>query len=140
MNPTAILFPVLALAFWTMLVLALVPFVRVRAARRREVTVGDFRYGESPRVPGNVSLPNRNYMNLLELPVLFYVVCIVAFVSGAVTPLSVWLAWTFVTMRIVHSAIHLSYNNVLHRLTAFAFCNFVLLALMIVTALQLAAT
>jgi hypothetical protein len=138
MSPTAILFPVLALAFWTIVVLTLIPLVRVRAARRRQVTVGDFRYGESANVPGHVSLPNRNYMNLLELPVLFYVVCIVAFVASAVTPLSVGLAWAFVALRLVHSAIHLSYNNVLHRLGAFAAGNTVLTILLVVTAISLA--
>jgi hypothetical protein len=138
MNPSnAILFPVLALAFWTMLVLGLVPLARVRAVQRRDCNVGDFRYGESARVPANVSLPNRNYMNLLELPVLFYVVCIVAFAAGAVSALSVWLAWAFVVGRVIHSIIHLSYNNVMHRLTAFAICNFLLLALLVVTALHL---
>ena len=34
------------------------------------------------RCRGTVSIPNRNYMNLLELPMLFYVVGIVLYVTG----------------------------------------------------------
>src|SRR5438067_473464 len=72
MNPTAILWPVGALAMLTFVVLMLVPFRRFRAAFARQVRAGDFRYGESPNVPGEVAIPNRNYMNLLESPNLFY--------------------------------------------------------------------
>jgi hypothetical protein len=137
MRSQAILLPVVALALWTMLVLLLIPFVRVRAAVRREVRAGDFRYGESDNVPLEVRIPNRNYMNLLEVPVLFYVACIVAFAAGVVTNTEVVLAWLFVALRVVHSAIHLTYNNVLHRLAAFATGNFVLAALLVLTGISL---
>lgn len=137
MRDITILFPVLALALWTLVVLTLIPIARIRAARLGQVKVGDFRYGESASVPPNVSLPNRNYMNLLELPLLFYVVCLVAFVGGVVSPLAVSLAWAFVGLRVVHSVIHLTYNNVLHRLAAFATGNVILALLLVQTALSL---
>lgn len=138
MQHIAILYPVLALALWTLVVLTLVPVARIRAARRGQVKAGDFRYGESASVPPKVSLPNRNYMNLLELPVLFYVVCLVEFAAGVVSPIAVALAWGFVGLRVVHSVIHLTYNNVLHRLAAFALGNVILAVLLVRTALSLA--
>jgi len=33
--------------------------------------------------------------------------------------LLVWLAWGFVILRVVHSAIHCSYNRVMHRFFAY---------------------
>jgi hypothetical protein len=36
------------------------------------------------------------------------------------------VAWAYVRLRALHSAIHLTYNNVVHRLTAFALSNVVL--------------
>ena len=66
-NP-AVLYPMFALAAWTLIVLLLIPIARVRSARRREIVVDDFKYGESAAVPPAVSIPNRNFMNLLELP------------------------------------------------------------------------
>jgi hypothetical protein len=36
------------------------------------------------------------------------------------------LAWIYVGLRVVHSAIHLSYNRVTHRLIPFALSNGVL--------------
>jgi len=68
-------------------------------------------------------------MNLLELPVLFYVVCLAFFVTGKVDTLAVVLAWAYVALRAAHSVIHLSYNNVFHRLSVYAASNVVLLAL-----------
>ena len=137
-NP-AILYPVFALAFWTFLVLLLIPFYRVRAGLRREIRTEDFRYGESATVPGYVSIPNRNYMNLLELPILFYVVCILFFVAGSAPALAINVAWIYVGLRVIHSIIHLSYNNVIHRLTAFASSNVVLILLWLIAARQIIA-
>jgi hypothetical protein len=135
----AILYPMFALAAWTTIVLLLIPVVRIRAALRREVRPNDFRFGESAAVPGQVSLPNRNYMNLLELPMLFYVVCLILFVTAGATRLAVAIAWAYVALRIVHSLIHLTYNRVMHRLTAFALSSTVLTLLWVLAALHLAA-
>ena len=82
--------PMCALAAWTFLVLLLIPFVRVRSVRRREISPNDFKFGESQAVPPTVSIPNRNYMNLLELPMLFYVVCLILYVTAGATRAAVW--------------------------------------------------
>lgn len=139
MRHAAILYPVFALALWTSLVLLLIPLARIRAGRRREIVTDDFKYGESPSVPPHVSIPNRNYMNLLELPVLFYVVCLLIHTTGGASPLMVAVAWAYVALRVVHSLIHLSYNHVIHRLGAFALSNAVLIALWLLAAAQVAA-
>ena len=131
MTASAIFHPVIALVLWTFVVLLLVPRARFRAGRQRLVGAKDFAYGESDKVPGDVKLPNRNYMNLLELPVLFYVACIVLYVTGKVDAWNLGLAWAFVLLRIGHSAVHLTYNNVYHRLRVFGLSVVVLLALWI---------
>ena len=137
-NP-AILYPMFALAAWTLFVLLLIPLVRSRAARRREIVIDDFRYGESPNVPGAVSIPNRNYMNLLELPMLFYIVCLVLYVTGGASSLAIAIGWAFVVFRIVHSAIHLTYNRVVHRLAAFTAANVALVFLWVIAAAHVVA-
>jgi hypothetical protein len=50
-------------------------------------------------------------MNLLQFPVLFYVVCLMDYVTGRV---SAALAWIYVALRTAHSGIYLTYNNVFH--------------------------
>jgi hypothetical protein len=60
-----------------------------------------------------------NFRNLFELPILFYV----AMGGAAITSLnSRWFmaaAWLFVLLRVVHSAIHCSYNKVMHRFAVY---------------------
>lgn len=129
MAQESIFLPVSLLVFWTFAVLGLVPLLRIRAATSGRVHVKDFRYGESANVPGDVALPNRDYMNLLELPVLFYVIVLALYATRNVDDLHIWLAWGFVGARMVHSLVHLTYNDVLHRLAAFA-AGMLLLAIM----------
>ncbi len=129
MSQTLIFGPMGALAALTFLVLLIIPVRRFRASFSGQVGPGDFKLGESANVPEKVSLPNRNMMNLLEMPLLFYVVCMMYFVSGTVTHNALWLAWLYVGLRVLHSAIHITYNNVMHRLTMFALSNFALIAL-----------
>lgn len=133
-----ILHPLFALAAWTLLVLLLIPFVRVRSVRRREIAPNDFKYGESSAVPPAVSIPNRNYMNLLELPMLFYVVCVVLYITTGASRLAVFVAWAYVALRMVHSIIHLSYNHVLHRLAAFTLSNAALVSLWAIAGVHVA--
>ena len=120
--------PMGALALLTFIVLGFIPSRRFRAVFARQVSADDFKLGESAAVPAHVALANRNYMNLLELPVLFYVACLMYFVAGRLDQTALTVAWVYVALRAVHSLIHVTYNNVIHRLAAFAVSNFVLIA------------
>lgn len=126
---TAILFPMAALATLTFAVLVLIPLRRFRAGFAGQVGMDDFRYGESAKVPPEVALPNRNMMNLLELPLLFYVAGLAYLVIGQVDDRFLVLAWLYVALRAVHSAIHLTYNRVRDRLIAYGASNVVLVML-----------
>lgn len=129
--------PMFALVGLTFLVLLAIPFARIRAVRGGHVTVAAFKLGESAQVPEGTQLFNRNYMNLLELPLLFYVVCVSLFVTGKVDAVAVNIAWAYVALRALHSLIHVSYNRVIHRLVAFAISNVVLSLLWVRFALSL---
>jgi len=70
-----------------------------------------------------------NYNHLFELPVLFYALCALAIASQQIP---VWLpitAWVFVVLRVVHSIIQCTYNQVMHRFSVFM-AGFVLLGIM----------
>ncbi|MFY9316775.1 MAG: MAPEG family protein [Burkholderiales bacterium] len=129
LDRTSILFPVVALATLTFAVLLLIPLQRFRAGLAGQVAYDDFKYGESARVPPEVALPNRNMMNLLELPVLFYVACLTYYVTDRVNDTALALTWAYVGLRTAHSAIHLTYNRVRHRLLAFGASNVALVML-----------
>ena len=129
MSQSPIFLPVGVLAFWTFAVLLLIPFRRFRAGFAGTLTADDFKYGESDNVPGHVSIPNRAMMNLLELPVLFYVICLMFYVTNRVDMVVVQVAWVYVGFRLAQTLVHVTYNNVFHRLTMFAISNFVLVNL-----------
>ena len=128
MDQRLIFTPMGSLAFLTFGVLLLIPLRRFRAGAAGEIVSDDFKFGESANVPGHVSIPNRNYMNLLELPMLFYVGSLMFYVTSKVDALVLTVAWIYVGLRIVHSIIHLTYNKVTHRLAPFALSNVVLVA------------
>ena len=128
-----VLWPMLAMAALTFAVLSLVPMFRVGDARAGRVAPNDFKMGESDKVPESTRLYNRNYMNLLELPVLFYVICCILYMTDTLRPEELWLAWGFVAFRALHSLVHLTLNLVLLRLSLFSLAAFSLMALWILT-------
>jgi len=120
--------PMGALACLTFVALVMIPIRRFAAVGAGRAQTDDFKFGESAQVPGDVSIPNRNYMNLLELPVLFYVACLMYDLTSRVDGYVLMIAWVYVGLRAMHSIIHLTYNNVRHRLIPFAISNVVLAA------------
>ena len=120
--------PMGALVLLTFVVLALIPIRRFRAGASGEIDSDDFKFGESAAVPGYVAIPNRNLMNLLELPILFYVAGLMFFVTSKVDAAVLGVAWLYVLLRIIHAVINLTYNRVAHRLIPFTLSNFVLMA------------
>ncbi|MDR0770916.1 MAG: MAPEG family protein [Burkholderiales bacterium] len=135
----SILWPLFLLVGWTFCVLVLIPIARFAAAVRGKVGQQDFKLSESSKVPDWVILPNRNYMNLLELPVLFYVLCLLLLLTHQQTEGMVYAAWGYVFLRILHSLIHLTFNHVILRMVVFASSNLLLLSMWIVTGVRLLA-
>lgn len=138
MNQRLIFLPMAALAGLTFIVLLTIPLARIAASLKGRVAPNDFRLGESERVPDDVKLTNRNYMNLLELPMLFYVLGLSVFVTQRVDGFTLSAAWLYFALRVAHSAVHLTYNNVIHRLACFATSNIVLVIMWVRFALTIA--
>lgn len=132
-----ILWPVFAMFALTAFAAFRLGFMRYAAVSRREVDPVFFRayVGQEPET---LAVASRHLVNLFEAPVLFYVGCILAFVTGLAGSLPVALAWAYVGLRLIHSYIHLGPNIVLWRFRVFVLSWFVLLALWIVLAIGLA--
>jgi hypothetical protein len=120
MDPNLILPPMGALAGLTFAVLLFVPALRIG----RKPNVQD---GADGDIPG--ALANPNFADLLEMPVLFYVICLMLFVTNRVTELFLYLAWIYVALRVLHSLIHLTYDNLRQRMALFALSNLVVIVM-----------
>jgi len=119
MDARDLLLPGFAMAALTMLVMFRMGFERLgQLARER---IHPHAVATSAQMAARIkdSRAADNFRNLFELPVLFYLALFVGVSLDLASPLTVGLAWAFVALRVVHSAIHCSYNKVRHRFAAF---------------------
>lgn len=77
-------------------------------------------------LPEEVNYSANNFKNLLELPVLFYVLCLYFYVTATVGSPEIFAAWLFVLFRIAHSAIHCTANIVMARFITYCAAAFAL--------------
>ena len=136
MTRSNILLPMLMLIGWTIGIMLVIPLQRFRAGRSGEVKLDDFKFGESSNVPLQASTANRNYMNLLEAPILFYILCLTLYAANLVDSLSLILAWVYVGLRMLHSLVHLTVNVVAVRALLFGASGLVLIAIWLRLLLQ----
>ena len=130
-NTALLLYPMAALVALHMLVAARVFLTRVSAVRGHKVSLKYFRNFKGDAQDDAMVAATRHYANLFEMPVLFYAVCLLILHVGRADAVFAALAWSYVALRVVHMAIHLSYNKVPHRIVAFATSTLVLFAMWI---------
>jgi hypothetical protein len=70
--------------------------------------------------PPAVANPSDNLKNLFEIPTLFYALCLYLFVTQQVDGMYLISAWVFVGFRVLHSAVHCSFNIVVLRFWLYA--------------------
>lgn len=117
MQSFAILYPAFALAFLTFGVGVWLLMMRIKAYKAGlDPSYFKFNQGE---LPAYAKQAEQHYENLFEMPVLFYVVLLLAFVSHTASVGLVFLAWTYVAARAVHAYIHLGTNKLLKRRDTF---------------------
>ena len=110
--------------------------VRFAAVRRGEVHVRDIALGQLAW-PKRVQQISNCYHNQLQLPVLFYVLTILALFLRKADLLFVVMAWIFVILRIVHATIHVTSNRVGYRFQVFAAGALVLLLMWLIFAVRI---
>lgn len=115
----ALIQPVVALVILTAIVCLLMVVYRNVALIRGMASARYFRTYAADKPAEWIERPTRTYMNLLELPILFYVVCVLMLVTGSFDYAQVSLAWIFVITRYVHAFIYIGFNHVPLRFTAF---------------------
>ncbi len=125
------LYPIFAMMTLTLVVGFRMGVARYGGVRRREVDPEYYEvyHGEEPR---HLRVLARHFSNLLETPPLFYVACIMAYITNQQGLLPLGLAWAYVALRVVHTLIHLGPNIVIWRFRVFALSLLVLSVLLVV--------
>jgi hypothetical protein len=130
--------PVLALIAWTFVMWVWLYATRIPAVRAARVDlVAVSRTGAKLDLPPEVSRVADNYNHLHEQPTLFYALALAAQVANTVDGISVSLAWTYVSLRVIHSFVQATRNVILVRFYVFAAASLVLLLLLLRTILLL---
>jgi hypothetical protein len=128
MSLQAILLPVFALVALTFALLFLTGYSRVTSVRRGEIKVRDIALGQ-PNWPERITTFGNSFNSQFQLPILFYVLVILAYVLRKADLLFVILSWLFVATRLGHAYVHVTSNHVGKRFNAFA-AGFAVLAVM----------
>lgn len=128
MQSFAILYPAFAMALLTMGVAIWLLMVRIKAYKANELKPAYFKLNQG-EVPVYAKQAEQHYENLFEMPILFYVVLVLAFVTQTASIGLVFLAWAYVAARAAHTYVHLGSNKLLKRRNVFL-VSFVILLVM----------
>lgn len=135
MMNTAFLYPVLVQVALTVALVMATGLTRTAAIRRGAVKVSEVALGQKSWPKKSLQISNA-YQNQLETPILFYAGVLFAGLYGVAGPVLLALAWVWVVLRIVHVAIHITTNHMLHRFMAFLASVLVLVAFWAIMAVE----
>ena len=125
MTQDAIFSPFFATVFLTLLVwvymyIRRISFIISKKIRSQDLAVP----GTLAQIsPPNVSNPSDNLKNLFEIPVLFYALVLYLFITKQVDTVYVNAAWVFVVFRVLHSAVHCTFNLIMLRFYLYLFAT-----------------
>ena len=129
MDHRQIFLPALAMVALAFVVWWRMYFMRIGQMKRERIQPQSVATSAAAAAKLTDSRAADNFRNLFELPVLFYLALVVAATTAQEGTLVVGLAWGFVALRVLHSAIHCTYNKVMHRFCAYVAGGMVLWAL-----------
>ncbi len=126
-----LIYPMFMMVILTIIVGVLMPYKRIKGAYAGELDQRYFRLMSKYEISENIEKYGRNFDNLFEVPVLFYAAGMCALSINLMNQTLLGFMWAFVIIRIVHTVIHLTYNNPLHRFIPFILSLFCVLGLWI---------
>jgi hypothetical protein len=128
-SPNLILYPVFAMFYLVAAVLVRLAYLRVGAVGRREVDAAFYKTYQCGEEPEHIRVVTRHFINLFEVPVIFYVTALIAFVTHQAGYWLIGCAWAYVVLRYLHSYVHLTSNDVLTRFRLYIASGVVLLVM-----------
>ncbi|WP_251358577.1 MAPEG family protein [Kangiella sp. TOML190] len=132
-----VLYPLLAMVALTIVVACLMYFRRINYMKSHRIHPQKVANREQAKELLKDNRASDNYLNLFEMPVLFYVAGFVILFANQGTKLLIALLWAYVAFRVAHSLIHCTYNIVMHRFGAFMLSAITLLAIWLILIVQI---
>jgi hypothetical protein len=129
MMASAIVAPMCAYTLLLFGIWTLLGYVRVSGGLRGTIPAQYLRVGEGPLPPAKIVDVHHHFGNQFEVPVLFYLACITTLAGQSVDRDTVTLAWSFVGLRVVHTAIVLVKNDPRIRVAPYVLSSFAVWAM-----------
>lgn len=131
--------PALALIIWTLIIMVVMYKRRIPAmnaiSKRTQDFIDDPKLGE--KMPASARWAADNYNHLHESPTIFYALMFTIYLMNKVTPIALYCAWAYVAIRVIHSIVQVTSNNVIVRFSLFLFSAILLIVMALYTAAKL---
>ena len=122
MTQEVIFGPFMAMIFLTLFVWVYMYIQRIRFITSRQLTPKELTpLAFAQLSPSKVSNPSDNLKNLFEIPIIFYGLVLYLFMTKQVDIIYVSAAWLFVGFRVLHSAVHCTFNLIILRFYLYLF-------------------
>lgn len=130
--------PMFAMLMLILAIAILAVIVRIKSVTSGVIKISYYRAMQGQDVPDMVTRSTRCFNNQFEVPILFYIVSTLHVTMDTANILAITLAWCFVLMRILQTVIHLTYNNIIHRMLCFWAGFLVVLAMWVLLLVEVA--
>jgi hypothetical protein len=126
----SLLTPVLALVTLSLLVWIWMYLTRIPAMQKAKISPQAARFpGSLDVLPANVRGVADNYNHLMEQPTIFYALVFYIVLSNHTDEIHIYSAWAYVALRVVHTLIQGTANNVNFRFLVFALSTVALMVM-----------
>lgn len=130
MNSQIILLPAALMVILTLIAWIRMFMLRIPAMQKANIDIKVVRSQKLKELlPEETNISAEHFVNLFEMPVLFYLLSVVLYVTHTLNPFFVYGCFAFVAFRYLHTFIHLSYNNVMHRFISYMISSLILWAM-----------
>tara|TARA_S200000501_G_C20508539_1_gene605815 strand:+ start:215 stop:625 length:411 start_codon:yes stop_codon:yes gene_type:complete len=121
----------LAMMAWSGLIVAILLMTRMPVVIKQWGNLQFAKHSDELRLKmsGKFRYITDNYNHIFEQPTLFYAVLIYIQLAGTTNQTNISLAWAYVCLRVVHSSIQLTSNNVSWRAASFATSSLILMVI-----------
>ena len=125
MDKILIIYPILAVVLMNFIVMFHMRYMISKAIKNKDVEYKYFKAYESS-APEYLLISRHHYKNFFEIPILFYLLCLVLYMIDDISAIDLWIAWLFVVFKGIHSYIRITSNYVPYRAYSFFVCVFLL--------------
>ena len=112
------IYPLLFMIILTMLVTFRLLIIAVYLVRTKQVHIKQFRMFDG-EIPQYALSAREHFKNMFEIPVLFYVLCILSITTNNYSQIDINIAWGFAISRLLHTIVRIPNKDVIVRFAFF---------------------